>query len=54
MVNSAMKLSTRDIQSYLENGFLFPRRVLTESQAGSYLRELESYEGKTGNPIDGK
>ena len=34
-------LTDKDIEYYKENGLLFPRRLLTESEAVDYLAELE-------------
>jgi hypothetical protein len=49
-----MTLSVIETESYWDKGLLFPKRVISESEAASYLEELESYETENGGPVNGK
>ena len=46
-----ISLTTKEVQTYREDGLLFPKTVLTPSQAGEYLKILEDYEAGSGGPI---
>ena len=49
-----MTLSIIETKSYWDKGLLFPKRVISESEAAYFLAELESYETAAGCPISGK
>jgi len=49
-----MTLSTDQIETYRKQGLLFPCRVLSPVEAAECLRELETYESSSGEPIAGK
>ena len=49
-----MTLSVIETKSYWDNGLLFPKRVISDSEAANYLAELESYETQNGGPVNGK
>jgi hypothetical protein len=49
-----MTLSVIETKTYWDEGYLFPKRVISERKAGDCLAELESYETATGGPINGK
>ncbi|MBO89014.1 MAG: phytanoyl-CoA dioxygenase [Rickettsiales bacterium] len=47
-------LTEGEVAQYRRDGFLFPKRLLRAEAAANYLSELESYEAKTGGPVNGK
>lgn len=47
-------LSSEELEVYETQGLLFPKRVLTESQAAAYRAEWEDFEAANGEPISGK
>ncbi|MED5420343.1 MAG: phytanoyl-CoA dioxygenase family protein [Pseudomonadota bacterium] len=49
-----MTLSKVELAAYQDEGLLFPKRVLSASEAADNLAELESYEATTGGPVNGK
>ena len=46
-------LSEREIKTFRDTGLLCPKRLLTEEEAATNLAELETYEGETGEPVNG-
>ena len=46
-------LTATEVETYRETGLLFPKRVLSASEAASYLHALETYEAETGGPVHG-
>ena len=50
----AKTLKAIEIETYQENGLLFPKRLLTTQEADKYFAELEAYEAETGGPVNGK
>ena len=49
-----MTLSKVELAASQDEGLLFPKRVLSASEAADNLAELESYEATTGGPVNGK
>ena len=46
-------LSEREIKTFWGTGLLCPKRLLTEEEAATNLAKLETYEGETGEPVNG-
>src|SRR5262245_35064041 len=46
-------LTEAQIETYREQGFLSPLRVMSEDEALSLRRQLEAVEGRTGGPLRG-
>ena len=45
-INLAKTLKAIEIETYQENGLLFPKRLLTTQEADEYLAELEASRGR--------
>lgn len=47
-------LTDKEITTYRETGLLFPLELLSATEAGELLGELESYEAEVGEVVNGK
>ena len=48
------ELTANEIEAFWETGLLFPKRILSKTEAATLLGELELYESKSGGPVNGK
>ena len=48
------KLSTKQIDSYQQDGFVFPLPAIGPAKAAQYRQALEKYEARAGKPLSGK
>jgi len=49
-----MALTASQVATFRETGLSYPHRMVSEQRATELLGELESYEARTGGPVNGK
>lgn len=47
-------LTRSEMETFSEEGMLYPKRIISETDAEKYLAELEDYENETGAVVNGK